>query len=147
MIYRARKDLWVTYFIAVTAILMSGAGMVMSVLAVIEREYALLIPASMLLVVAGMLLWAFTSTTYELSSGELNIKSGPLRWRLSLDDVEEVRLVESLGTPGWSLGWSLNKVGIKPRGRALWYWIAPEEKVAFLAELRRYRPDLKLPAG
>jgi hypothetical protein len=147
MTYRARKDLWITGVIVTATLLMSIAGMVLYVVAVFENEMFMLIPAGMLLASSAAILWAFASTTYAIEPPHLLIRSGPLRFRLPLEDLEELRFIEAWNAPGWSLGWSQDKVGIRCRGRLFWYWISPEEREAFLRELRRHCPDLKWPGS
>ena len=66
-------------------------------------------------------------------------------WTLPLDAIEEVYSTSRLKADvGWGLAWSLDRMRIKCRGRMLPFWISPDDKAGFIAELLRAQPGLKV---
>jgi hypothetical protein len=78
-------------------------------------------------------------THYTFTGDTLDIRSGPFRWTLSLDEIQSVTPTDNpLSGPALSL----DRLEIVATSRTL--RISPEDKAAFLAELARRAPGLVL---
>ena len=101
----------------------------------------------MLLAVGSLILWFLTGTRYEITETSLIIRSGPIRWTVPLDAIEEVVPTEKrhMG-PEWGFSLSLRGLRVRYRtrsGRLTWpIRIAPQDRAAFLLELTERQPAL-----
>jgi hypothetical protein len=99
--------------------------------------------------IAGLLLWMFLGTSYQVGEAELASRVGPFRHRVPRNAIEDVastrgfRLVVGLG-----LSWPLDMLHVyyrKPGGRRSWpVSISPRDKAGFLRELAAAVPGLKV---
>jgi hypothetical protein len=127
---------------------MSIFGIVLLSLAVIQAAPMLFLAHGLALTVIGVvILWAFFSTSCEITLSHLLVRFGPLRWRIPLEAI--VDAVPKRGMSSelvWGLAWSLDRVVIKYRrksGRMAWLGLAvsPEDKAGFLDELAQAVAD------
>jgi hypothetical protein len=145
MIYSPKRDWWVaTLMMTIGAIQFSG-GCLLVLAAIRMHQPGVLVPAAVLIVVAMFVFWIWSSSSYEISETDLDICFGPLHWIVPLDTIEEIYTTRRLKADvGWGLAWSLDRVRIKARGRLFPFWISPDDKAGFIAELLRIRPGLKV---
>ena len=145
MIYRPKRDLWVALIIILACLVELGMGISVLAHAILSHQPALLVPAALCGGVGLLLAWLWFGSSYELTETELVIRFGPLRFTLPLEGVIDVHATDRLKADfGWGLAWSLDRVRIRFRGRLLPFWISPDDKQAFLEDLMRVRPDLKV---
>ena len=138
-VYASKRDTWL-----VVVLLLSTAGMVWAGVAVwismeslvFRASYALIMLGSAALV--GSLVYA---TNYRLTSEDLLIRSGPFRWRVPIESIEEVVPSRSV-LSGPSL--SLDRLQVKYRKSTWGVLISPEEKDDFLRDLASKAPALIL---
>ena len=73
----------------VVAIQLIGGGLLVG-FAAVHAIYGLFIPGAVMLAIGGMLMWVLRGTSYEITETRLIIRSGPIRWTISLDAIEDV---------------------------------------------------------
>jgi hypothetical protein len=153
--YRARKDWWISCVLLLVSLGLVGVGGLGAALLVRAgpgkpAEEAL--PGLLLLlegVLGGLLLWAFFSARYEITTADLVVRFGPLVRRLPLGAVEEV-----LPQRGFALDCSENlalsghhlRIRYRQGGGRLALLplvISPADQEGFLAELARALPGLR----
>jgi hypothetical protein len=145
LIYSPKRDSWVAVLIlTIGAIQLSGACLLL-VSAIRMHQPGILVPAAVLMAVAFFLVWIWSSSSYEITETDLVIRFGPLHWTVPLETIEEVYSTGRLKADvGWGLAWSIDRMRIKCRGRLLPFWISPDDKAGFIAELFRAHPGLKV---
>jgi hypothetical protein len=80
------------------------------------------------LIAVGLPLWLLASTYYRVSAGSLEVRSGPFRWSIPLNEITEVRKSRSvLSSPALSLDRMEVKYG---RGRSI--LLSPRDRGGFL---------------
>jgi len=105
----------------------------------VRAGFAALMAAS-----GAFVIWVLYSTSYSLSGGELLIRSGPFRWSVRLDSIEEIYPTRNiLSSPAFSL----DRLRIRYRGSRYGVMISPENKSAFLQDLATRSPGLKVTGG
>lgn len=90
-----------------------------------------LIVASTLFLTVVLVLWIMFGTYYEFGNDELQVHSGPFRWRIPLRDI---RSVSSTRAPWSSPALSLNRLRID-YGDGKWILVSPERPQEFVARL------------
>jgi hypothetical protein len=145
MTYQSKRDtLLVASAILGTVVLFGSAGCLVG-LAFYEHQPLLLLPALFVAVIGGMLVWMLMSAAYEITEITLAIRFGPFRWSIPIESITDVYATRRIPLkPGWGLAWSFDRLLIKCRDRFLVFGISPVDKTAFLAELGRARPGLKV---
>ena len=107
-----------------------------------HRDRAFALQAGSVLVIV---LWVALGSGYEIDERDIHLRLGPMRWRLPLDSIEDVYSTCRFHHDfGWGLALSFDRLRIKCRDRWLPFWISPEDKAAFIAELRRANPYMKV---
>jgi hypothetical protein len=96
--------------------------------------------AGLLVILAGFILWVLYSTDYTLTRHELIIRSGPFRWTIPLNSIEEVFPTHN---PLSSPACSLDRLHIRYRGSRGGIMISPRDKTAFLQDLTAREPGLR----
>jgi hypothetical protein len=148
MVYPGGRDWWIIGLLSVvTAALLVGGGTLVGV-AFVAGPYFQLLPGAMLLAVGSTLLWVIFGTNYEIIESSLILRSGPFRWTIPLDAIEEVAPAGWLGGPAIKMNLALSVRGLRVRywtrsGRLSWpIRIAPRDRAAFLLELAERLPWL-----
>lgn len=138
--FAAKRDWWVTLLLWVTV-----ATLVWTSWTVLRD------PASGPAARVGMLatsvgavafvLWILYGTYYGFGDGELYARSGPFRWRVRLDSIDEVRPSKNpLSAPAPSL----DRLAVRYRNGRRLLLISPADKAAFLRALVARAPQLRL---
>ena len=90
---------------------------------------------------AGLPLWIVAATGYRVEGGDLLIRSGPMRWRIAVDDIRKIEPSRSwLSSPALSL----DRLCIH-HGRAGRVLVSPRHKDAFVQALLRQNPRISYP--
>ena len=145
MTYPPKRDLWLVVLISLVGAMEFGIGGILMAEAMKSRQPLLILPGCLLLSVGVFIVWIFFKCHYEISDSELVIRFGPLRFALPADAIVEAHSTSRIKVEfAWGLVWSIDRLVIKCQGRRLPYSISPEDKAAFLAELVRARPGLKV---
>ena len=150
MVYPGKRDWWIVGLLSiVAAALLVGGGCFVG-LAVVSGPSALLVPGTTLLLVGGLLVWVLFGTSCEISESSLVVRSGPIRWTVPLDAIEDVVPAGWLGGPVIEMNLALGIRGLRVRyrkknGSLSWpIRIAPRDRVAFLLELAERLPELEV---
>ncbi len=107
--------------------------------------WPLLIPA-MLVVVAieAMLIWTMADTAFIIDETYFSFRSGPWKRKIKIEDIREIAYSNSWVKP------SLWKIGLDTQGLIVYYnkfddvFISPENRDAFLDEISRLNPDIRV---
>jgi Bacterial PH domain len=149
MVHRGKTDWWIGGLLAtISAGQLVGGGTLLGI-ALVRGPWQALIPGAILLLVGGMILWILVGTYCEITETSLLIRSGPIRWRVPLDAIEEV-VPQSTWYGGplfeWNFGLAVRGVRVRYRkknGGLTWpIRIAPRDRAAFLLELTERLPGL-----
>ena len=142
MIYSSKKDLWISLLVIPVCLAMLGVSIFLLTLALTEIAPAPTALPGLILMMVGLLgLWAYFSTTCEITLTDLIVRLGPLRWRIPLEAIADVAPKKSISPDrAWGLTWSLDRLIIKYRKRSgrmafLGLAVSPEDKEGFLSEL------------
>jgi hypothetical protein len=129
--FRSKVDRWLVLILAASALLvLVGVGA-----AARTGEMSLAGAAATVLVAAGIPVWIFTTTRYDLSGGTLLVRSGPFRWSIPVADIKSITPTNNpLSSPALSLDRLRIEYG---QGRAV--MISPNDKDAFLRVLETHR--------
>jgi hypothetical protein len=151
MIYPSKRDLGVALVALPVRLAMLGAGLVLLALALTRSaSLAVLVPGLLLTALGTLFLWAFFSTSCEITPADLVVRFGPLRWRVPLAAIAEVIPRGGLWPDrAWGLAWSTDRLVIRyrrPGGRLAFLGLAvsPRDKEGFfrhLAQAVRGLPD------
>jgi hypothetical protein len=138
-VYPSKRDGWLGALLWVTVL-----GMVFAAISFwqepaslgVRLGFALLMGAS-----GAFVVWVLYSTSYRLSGGQLLIRSGPFRWSVPLDSIEEIQPTRNiLSSPACSL----DRLRIRYRGSRYGVMISPESKSAFLQDIASRSPGLRV---
>ena len=142
MTYRSKKDVWLFGLVwgVVTGLLAGGLLFVLAPGGDPRLGWALV--RAGLAALLGVLLTTYP-LDYEITGTELVARSGFMRWRVPLADIQEVRPTRSvLSAPAWSL--DRLRVEYLKGGVACALLISPEDQAAFLRDLVDAAPGLEL---
>jgi hypothetical protein len=144
MIYLSKKDLWIVLLVLPISLLLLGVGLFLLLLVVTQAApWPAMIPGLILSGVGGLILWAMLSTSCEITSSDLIVRFGPVRFRIRLDAIAQVIPKTGYSAEAtWGLAWSLDRVVIKLRRKvAKWpgleWWFPRRRRIGFLRSLPR----------
>ncbi len=139
LIFPSKRDAWLVAILWLV-ILVSIAGAI----------YAATLSLSIVSFLVQEVLWIgiaifclsiLRSTAYTLKSDNLVVRTGPFRWTIQYEDIEEV--VPS--RKAWSsAALSMDRLYIRHKGSTGGTYISPERKGEFLEALAERSPSLKL---
>jgi hypothetical protein len=142
MVYRSKKDLWLLGLVwgAVLSPLAIGLFNVFAPVGNVEVGWVLVRAG---VVAAAAVIFTTYPLNYEIAAGELVARCGLMRWRVSLDSIQEVRPSRN---PASAPAWSLDRLRIEyiKGGSTRTLYISPEDKSAFLFDLVDSTPGLEL---
>lgn len=130
--FRSKVDGWLVLVIITTAIFCIGTA-----LATAGTASLLSMLVVSLIVLLGVLfpVWLLRSTYYLLREHDLQVRSGPFRWSIPL---QEIREVSSTRSPLASPALSLDRLRID-YGRDRSIMLSPEDRLTFTARLEERR--------
>jgi hypothetical protein len=114
--YPSKRDWWLAgiIWIALAAMLVGLVGMMTTPDPLLVR----LGGAALTLAGIAFTLWIYYSTRYTLTDTELIVRTGPLRWRVALDSIDEVSPSRNpISSPAFSLDRRLSRA-VLPSQRA-----------------------------
>jgi hypothetical protein len=145
MTYPAKRDLWILVLLLLVSTFLLGGGMLLVGAFFWKRVPFLWAPGVILASVGSLVLWIALGSRYEIDERDVRLRLGPFRWTLPLDSIVDIYSTSRFQHDyGWGLALSLDRLRIKCRDRWLPFWIAPEDKAAFIAELRGANPNVKV---
>ena len=127
-IFRSKIDRWL--------VIVMVAALAISLIAIAPAVYQglwwVIIP---LAGTFGFVLWVMLGTYYEIEGNRQLVRSGPFRWRIPINEIEEMTPTHN---PLSSPALSLDRLRIEySGGRSV--MISPEDKDRFIAEIERRR--------
>jgi len=136
MVYRSKVDAWI-------ALLVGGGALVSVFVGATLLWQGQRLGWLVLLLMPGLLRLLAWPIDYEVTSAELIIRAGVLRWRIPIASIVHV---EPTRNPLSSPAWSLDRLRVRWRrsARVRWIQISPEDKQAFLSELTTRDSGLRL---
>lgn len=124
--FRSKVDTWLI------VVLVAALGVVFSVfIAAVGSGLppaAMLVYIAVLLLVGGLIVSTIIATHYTVKGNTLIVVSGPLRWKISIDEIHKV---EATRQPWSSPALSLDRLRIR-YGNNRQIMISPVDKKAFL---------------
>lgn len=125
MIFRSAIDPWLYWLIAVSSIVV-----LIAVFPLLLSGHLLKIVSAvvLMLVALGLPVWLLLTTFYEVESELLRIRSGPFRWAIALDRIEDVYPSRSKRS-GPALSLDRLEIRYRPNKRVL---VSPQHKQEFL---------------
>jgi hypothetical protein len=141
MRHSSKKDAWLMLVFALTSALPVALG-VFLVITTPPAHLAGWLLIGIGLAVGLLIYWLTHPLHYDITSSKLNVRAGPLRWSIALEDIDEVCPTRNpLGSPALSLDRLLIKYGNGNGPSEL--MISPQEKKAFLEDLAAAAPELQ----
>jgi hypothetical protein len=129
-VYPSKRDAWVMWLLWASVI-----GMMAAAIAVWVDPAPLGFRVGISALLAGtavLVVWLVYSTSYSFGRDKLVVRAGPIRWRVKLDLIEEVRPTRN---PLSSPALSLDRLHIRYGGSRMGIMISPENKAVFLQDL------------
>jgi hypothetical protein len=128
--FKSKTDIWLALLIYLSAM---SCLFVSAYVIYIEPGVASGLIATFIFLTGFVLpVWLINSTYYVIDGSHLNIKCGPFKWLISLDDITEV--TES-SSPISGPALSLDRLAIYyGNGRVI--FVSPKDKQAFIRALR-----------
>lgn len=131
-VYGSKTDLWLIVLLAITVIAsLAGALVMLST----GTPAAWIVAAFITIIGAGLPLWLLLSTRYVLGQGQLQVLSGPFKWRISVAKITTITPTSSpLSSPALSLDRLRIDYGI---GNSV--MISPRNKEQFVKDIEAAR--------
>jgi hypothetical protein len=138
MAFASKRDAWLMIVLAASAIMMFvGLAASISTPAPVAEKVGFVL---LMLAAAGFVGWIVLATDYSISQTHLIARSGPFVWRVPLAEIIEVYPTRNpLSAPALSL----DRLGVRQRGRGMVLMISPADRIGFLAELTSKEPSLR----
>lgn len=129
--FSSKVDTWLVLILAASALLaLCGVGA-----ATWAGEMSIAASVATVLVTAGVPVWIFATTRYDISNESLIVRSGPFRWSIPLVEIKSVTPTRSpLSSPALSLDRLRIEYG---QGRVV--MISPSDKAEFLRVLETHQ--------
>ena len=138
--YPSKRDAWLVIALWIAVLSMLAAAV--AVWRDPDSGTGLALGMVILMIGAGaFVIWILYGTQYILADHQLVICSGPFRWRVSLDAIQEIFPTHN---PLSSPACSLDRLKIRYDGSRMGVMISPEEKAAFLRDIAARSPGLRI---
>ncbi len=136
-LYYSKRDPWIVFILwaIITFATVSAVVITFSSSSIL----GLLVLEALFLGLVAFCLSILRSTYYTLTDDSLRVRSGPFRWTIKFDTVEEVVPARNLYS---SAALSLDRLHIRQKGSRSSTYISPKDKEAFLQELATRSMDL-----
>jgi hypothetical protein len=138
LVFPSKRDAWLVGVLWLV-ILVSAAGAVFTFTLSLSFV-SLFIQEVVWIGVIAFCLSILRSTYYTIKTVSLEVRSGPFRWTIQFEDIEEV--VPS--RKAWSsAALSMDRLYVHQKGKGGGTYISPENKKVFLENLAERAPSLK----
>ena len=139
MKFKAAVDRWIAWVLALSILLMLGAGVAASFDSDVTFGTMVILWGSNLSIF--LLVWVLAiPVQYEIAEGELRIRSGVIRTRIDVKDVVRMAPHTSF-VSSTTAAWTRHRIRIATR-QGRWVDVGPEDQVGFLAEMLAWGPHL-----
>jgi len=138
--FASKIDAWLA------ALLLGSAAVVLVIVVSSWRPAAATaaVPIAALALGAGLPLWILAATSYRVEGADLLIRSGPLRGRIAVRDIQRITPSLSwLSAPALSLDRLCIHYG-RTTGRMRQALVSPRDRQGFVQALRRPNPDIEI---
>lgn len=141
MNFKSRKDLLSTSIIVLTIIfLITIAPIIWLDSYIIETEK--FIGSSVIILISAFLAWTYLGTNYTLTDEEVKIKSGPIKFKIKIENISEI-IVNTTLWVGWKPATALNGIIIK-YNRLDEIYISPNTNELFVKEIIKKKSHIKV---
>lgn len=89
------------------------------------------VTAALLILTVVLVSWVYLGTYYVVEADEINVRSGPFRWRISIAEIHRISLTRA---PWSSPALSLDRLRID-YGDGKWILLSPERREEFIHSL------------
>ncbi|TXE19919.1 hypothetical protein ES692_01275 [Psychroserpens burtonensis] len=144
MKFQSRKDIVFQIITFGFAMIFIGVAIVIFVESGLEDRSSFL-SSLLILSVAGLLLWMYLDTTYELTPIELKYKCGPIRGAIPIEDILEIIKGKTLWS-GFKPATARNGLIIKYRKYNEIY-ISPKTNDTFVRNILELNSSIKVTAN
>jgi hypothetical protein len=139
LIFPSKRDGWLVGTLWLV-ILVSAAGAVYTFTLSLSIV-SLFVQEVMWIGIMAFCLSILRSTYYTIKADSLEVRSGPFKWTIQFEDIEEV--IPS--RKAWSsAALSMDRLYVHHKGPAGGTYISPENKSAFLEKLAERAPSLRV---
>ena len=132
----SKVDNWLLMLVVSAAVLVLLAATLLSLVGLA------LVGLILLLIGAVLPMWIVMATRYEIIGDELRVRSGPLRWRIALNDIISVAACHNAAL---APAMSKQRLAIRYRSssaREFTLLISPEDRYQFILDLGVADPEL-----
>ena len=131
-VYRSKTDVWLIALFSITMIASLSGALVMLLTGTLT---AWIVAACVAIVGVGLPLWLLLSTRYVLGRGQLQVLSGPFKWRIPVANITAITPTSSpLSNPALSLDRLRVDYGV---GKSV--MISPRNKQQFVKDVEAAR--------
>lgn len=142
MKFSSKIDKVFLFVISITIIIV---GLVCIIPLFLDKQrdvYGIVIMVSIFILTVGFILWTSFSISYIFLDNQLLIKSGPIKKRISYNEITRVRSSKDIFT-GYRILSSIDAIAISYHSGWLGeIKISPKDKAAFLKELKTKAPNV-----
>ena len=132
----SKVDNWLLMLVVSAAVLVLLAATLLSLVGLA------LVGLILLLIGAVLPMWIVMATRYEIIGDELRVRSGPLRWRIALNDIISVAACHNAAL---APAMSKQRLAVRYRSssaREFTLLISPEDRYQFILDLGVADPEL-----
>jgi hypothetical protein len=139
LVHRSKRDAWLMAVLAGAA----ATQLYVATIVLIHEEPSSIWLAPLLIAFALWIFWIMVRTQYEIDEPFLIVRCSFFRYRIELDSIVEVSPTRNpLSSPALSL--DRLRVNYESKNRRKSLMISPQDKAAFLRDLARHSPGLKV---
>jgi hypothetical protein len=141
MKFKSRKDIFFKLFIIIIISLLLTLTFVEIYFTGLDRPISIF-TTILMLSVAGLLLWSFFNTEYELTQTQLRYRSGPIHGEIKIEEIKEIIKGKTL--------WSGLKLATAKNGLIIKYqkyeeiYISPKTNDSFVTRILELNQNIKI---
>ncbi|MBC7524752.1 MAG: PH domain-containing protein [Flavobacterium sp.] len=110
----------------------------------ITKEHVELVPAIILFLATGFIIWVLLDTRYVIKNNLLLYRSGPIRGNIDITKIKKIKSFSGLNVP------VILKPALDIKGFIVTYnafddvFISPSKSELFIAELKKINPNIEV---